>query len=89
MALTKEQKTKILSEYRVHKKDTGSGEAQIAMLTDQINRLSGHFEKHKKDHHSRFGLIRMVNKRKKLLTYLQRTNPEGYRQLITRLDLRK
>ena len=89
MALTKEEKLKVVSEFRLHKRDTGSAESQVAVLTERINRLSGHFEKNVKDHHSRYGLIKMVNRRKKLLTYLQRTNPEAYRQLITRLDLRK
>ena len=89
MALTKERKKKVISEYRVHKKDSGSVEVQVAILTDQINTLSSHFEKNSKDHHSRFGLIKMVSKRKKLLSYLQKTYPERYKALITRLDLRK
>ena len=89
MALAKERKKKVISEYRVHKKDSGSVEVQVAILTDQINTLSSHFEKNSKDHHSRFGLIKMVSKRKKLLSYLQKTYPERYKALITRLDLRK
>ena len=89
MALTKEHKKKVISDYKVHKKDSGSVEVQVAVLTNQINTLSSHFEKNSKDHHSRFGLIKMVSKRKKLLSYLQKTYPERYKALITRLDLRK
>lgn len=89
MALTKERKKKIISDYKVHKKDSGSVEVQVAVITEQINALSTHFEKNTKDHHSRFGLIKMVSKRKKLLSYLQKTFPERYKALIARLDLRK
>ena len=89
MALTKERKKKVISDYKIHKKDSGSVEVQVAVLTDQINALSSHFEKNSKDHHSRFGLIKMVSKRKKLLSYLQKTYPERYKSLIARLELRK
>ena len=89
MALAKEQKKKVIADYRTHKKDSGSAEVQVAVLTEQINALSQHSEKNKKDHQSRFGLIRMVNKRKKLLSYLQKSYPERYRTLIARLELRK
>ncbi len=89
MALTKERKKKVISDYKTHKRDSGSVEVQVAVLTDQINALSSHFEKNPKDHHSRFGLIKMVSKRKKLLSYVQKLHPERYKELITRLELRK
>lgn len=89
MALTKEKKTKIISTYRIHKRDTGSAEIQVAVLTDNINTLAEHFGKHSKDHHSRYGLIKMVNRRKKLLSYLEKNNPASYKELISRLELRK
>ena len=89
MVLIKERKKKVISDYRIHKRDSGSVEVQVAVLTDKINALSAHFEKNSKDHHSRFGLIKMVSKRKKLLSYLNKTYPERYKELITRLDLRK
>jgi small subunit ribosomal protein S15 len=85
----KEKKKKIISEYRLDKHDTGSAQVQVALLTDRINELSEHFKVHAKDHHSRYGLIKMVGQRKRLLAYLQETNPEEYRKLIARLDLRK
>lgn len=69
--------------------DTGSPEVQIALLTARINELTGHFKEHKKDHHSRRGLLRMVSRRRKLLDYLKNTNLDSYRTLITRLGLRK
>ena len=89
MALVKEKKKKIISDYKRDKSDTGSAEVQVALLTARINELSDHFKTHVKDHHSRYGLIKLVGQRKRLLTYLNRTDPEGYKQLITRLDLRK
>ena len=89
MSLTKDKKKKVISDYKVHKRDSGSSDIQVAILTEQINALSAHFEKNPKDHHSRFGLIKMVGKRKKLLSYLQKTDPERYKALISRLDLRK
>lgn len=89
MALTKDNKKKIISDYKVHKRDSGSSEVQVAVLTEQINALSPHFEKNPKDHHSRYGLIKMVSKRKKLLSYLQKIDSDRYKALITRLDLRK
>ena len=89
MSLAKEAKKKIISDYKVHKRDSGSVEVQVAVLTGQLHSLSGHFEKNPKDHHSRYGLIKMVTRRKKLLTYLQKTYPERYKALISRLDLRK
>ena len=89
MALEKTKKKDIISKYKCSKNDTGSAEVQVALLTERINGLSKHFEGHNKDHHSRYGLIKMVSRRKKLLNYLRREDPEKYQQLITRLDLRK
>ena len=89
MSLTKDHKKKVISDFKVHKRDSGSAEVQVAVLTEQINALTPHFEKNPKDHHSRYGLIKMVSKRKKLLSYIQKTEPERYKALISRLDLRK
>jgi small subunit ribosomal protein S15 len=75
--------------YRLHEKDTGSTEVQVALLTERINGLSEHFKVHKKDHHSRHGLLHLVSQRRRLLTYLRRTEPERYRTLIGRLGLRR
>jgi len=89
MALAKEKKKKVIADYKLSKNDTGSGEVQVAILTERINDLSGHFKQHVKDHHSRYGLIKMVSRRKRLLTYLNKTDPERYKNIITRLNLRK
>lgn len=89
MALTKEKKKKVITDYKRDKHDTGSPEVQIALLTERINELSSHFKAHAKDHHSRYGLIKMVGLRKRLLTYLNKINPESYKKLLVRLDLRK
>ena len=89
MALTKDKKKKIVTSYKRDKNDTGSPEIQIALLTERINELSLHFKTHVKDHHSRYGLIKMVGLRKRLLTYLNKVNPESYKKLLVRLDLRK
>lgn len=89
MALTKEQKAEIIKKYGKNEKDTGSPEVQIALLTARINELTPHFEQHKKDHHSRVGLLRMVGKRRRLLDYLQEKDIERYRKLITELQIRK
>ena len=89
MALTAEQKTNIISEYGRGPTDTGSAEVQVALLSARINGLSGHFADHKKDHHSRRGLLKMVNQRRKLLDYLKRNDQESYRSLIARLGLRR
>ncbi len=89
MALAKEKKKKIIADFRKEKRDTGSVELQVALLTEDINGLAEHFKVHAKDHHSRYGLIKMVGKRKRLLNYLQSEDPERYKNLITRLDLRK
>ncbi len=89
MALTTEKKKKIIGDHKLAKNDTGSTEVQIALLTERINELSGHFKAHVKDHHSRYGLIKMVGQRKRLLSYLQQTDADRYKKLIVRLDLRK
>ncbi|MDD5217080.1 MAG: 30S ribosomal protein S15 [Candidatus Omnitrophica bacterium] len=89
MPLAKEKKKQIISDYKRGKHDTGSAEIQVALLTERINSLSEHFKKNVKDHHSRYGLIKMVSQRKKLLTYIRQVDPERYQALITRLELRK
>lgn len=89
MSLTTEQKKAIIAEYGRNETDTGSSEVQIALLTANINGLQAHFKEHKKDHHGRRGLLRMVSRRRKLLDYLKRTNPELYTSLLARLGLRR
>lgn len=89
MSLSAEQKAKIVAEYGRDSKDTGSSEVQIALLTAQINHLQQHFSVHKKDHHGRRGLLRMVSRRRKLLDYLKNTNVELYLSTIQRLGLRR
>jgi len=89
MSLSGEHKTKIIEEYRRGDEDTGSPEVQVALLTARITELTEHFGTHKKDHHSRQGLLRMVNKRRKLLDYLKDKDSERYRKLIESLGLRR
>ena len=89
MALSHEQKLNIVKDYQQGTDDTGSPEVQIALLTSRITDLSDHFKEHSKDHHSRQGLLRMVNQRRKLLDYLRSKDIGRYRDLITRLGLRK
>jgi len=89
MALSQQQKAEIMNEYQVGPGDTGSPEVQVALLTAQITDLSDHFKVHKKDDHSRQGLLRMVNHRRKLLDYLRQKDINRYRELIGRLGLRK
>ena len=89
MSVTAEQKQQIVSDYKTHEKDTGSPEVQIALLTQRINDLREHFDKHKKDHSSRRGLLKMVGKRNSLLKYLTREDRTRYQQIIGRLGLRK
>jgi len=89
MSLSTEEKGKIVEEYATSPSDTGSPEVQVALLTANINNLSSHFDAHKKDHHSRLGLLRMVNHRRKLLDYLKGKDQSRYQQLITRLGLRR
>ena len=87
--MTKERKSQILTEYARKEKDTGSVEVQVALLTERINELTEHLKVHKKDEHSRRGLLIMVGKRKRLLKYLESKDIERYRDLISRLGLRK
>lgn len=89
MALTNEQKSEIIGGYRLSNGDTGSPEVQIALLSARIDDLSGHFKLHAHDNHSRQGLLRMVNRRRKLLDYVKKHNVDRYRDLISRLGLRK
>ena len=87
--MTKEEKQAIMAEYATHEGDTGSPEVQVAVLTKRINDLTEHLKTHKKDHHSRRGLLMMVGHRRNLLAYLQKTDTERYRSLIQRLGIRK
>ncbi len=87
--LLKEDKNVVITENQLHEKDTGSPEVQVAILTKKINDLNEHFKIHKKDHHSRRGLFKMVGRRKSLLSYLQKKDVERYRALIAKLGLRK
>lgn len=89
MGLVREMKTTIVRQYQHHEKDTGSSEVQIALLTNRINYLTEHFKLHKKDHHSRRGLLKMVSRRRRLLDYLHRIAPDRYRSLLNELGLRK
>lgn len=89
MSMTAEAKTQILSDYKVHEKDTGSPEVQIALLTQRIGELTEHLKTHKKDHSSRRGLLKMVGKRNSLLKYLTRVDRARYLRIIARLGLRK
>ena len=89
MALSSENKAQIVKDYQRVEGDTGSPEVQVALLTANINDLQGHFKTHIHDHHSRRGLIRMVNSRRKLLDYLKRKNQDRYKDLIGRLGLRR
>ena len=81
--------TKKVQELATHEKDTGSSEVQIALLTEKIENLSGHFSKNKNDKHSTKGLLKAVNRRKRLLEYLKKQNPESYAKVLTKLNLRK
>ncbi|EFI36275.1 ribosomal protein S15 [Desulfonatronospira thiodismutans ASO3-1] len=89
MVMEPKDKSKIIEEFKQHENDTGSPEVQVALLTERIKYLTEHFKTHKKDFHSRTGLLKLVGKRRKLLTYLKEKNVERYRQLISRLGLRK
>jgi small subunit ribosomal protein S15 len=89
MALKTAQKSDIVSQYGRGPTDTGSPEVQVALLSARITQLSDHFAGHEKDHHSRRGLLKMVNQRRKLLDYLKQTNQARYQDLITRLGLRR
>ncbi len=89
MPLSTEHKTHIVADYRRDDTDTGSPEVQVALLSARITELTGHFAEHKKDHHSRRGLLKMVNQRRKLLDYLKAKDVNRYRELISRLGLRR
>ena len=89
MSLSSENKSSIVKEYSRGEADTGSPEVQVALLSARITELTDHFGEHKKDHHSRQGLLRMVNKRRKLLDYVKSKDNERYRELISRLGLRR
>lgn len=89
MPLTKDRKNEIVKKFGDHEKDSGKAEVQIAILTETINQLSSHFGEHKKDHHSRRGLLKMVGKRRRLLAYLQKVNMDRYRTIVKELELRK
>jgi small subunit ribosomal protein S15 len=89
MALTKEAKTGVVQQYRRHETDTGSPEVQIAVLTNRIAYLTEHFKLHKKDHHSRRGLLQLVGRRRRLLDYLQDVDEARYKAVLDRLGIRK
>jgi len=89
MSITKARKSEVIQRHKIHGKDTGSSFVQIAVLTERINSLGGHFKSHVKDHHSRRGLLKLVSQRRKLLDYLKRENEAAYHKLIDDLDLRK
>ena len=89
MPLSKEIKSEFINNYRLHEKDTCSVEVQVALLTKRISYLTEHLKIHKKDHHSRMGLLKMVGRRRRLLTYLKRTELDAYQTLIENLKLRK
>jgi small subunit ribosomal protein S15 len=87
--ISKQDTRRTVEAYRLHEKDTGSTEVQVALLTERINGLSEHFKVHAKDHHSRRGLLELVSQRRRLLDYLRRTGPDRYQALIARLGLRR
>jgi small subunit ribosomal protein S15 len=89
MVLAVDKKKDIVEQFKMHDKDTGSSEVQIALLTERINYLTEHFKTHKRDHHSRQGLLRLVSLRRSLLDYLKRNDTERYRKVIERLGIRK
>jgi len=89
VVLIQSKKTQVIENFKIHPKDTGSSVVQIALLTERINYLTEHFKAHKKDFHSRRGLLMMIGKRRRLLSYLQKTDPKKYQETINKLDLRK
>jgi len=89
VSITKETKEKLISRFQINDKDTGSSEVQISILTERIRNLTEHFKTHKKDNHSRKGLLTLVSTRKKLLNYLRKTDYDKYLKIIQELDLRK
>jgi len=89
LAVAKEQKKEVIESFKVHSRDTGSADVQIALITQRINDLSGHFKTHKKDHHSRRGLLSLVGRRRSLLAYLKKKDAKKYKEIIDKLKLRK
>lgn len=89
MPLAAEKKRELISQFRIHQQDTGSPEVQIALLNTRINDLTEHLNIHKKDHHSRRGLLRLVSRRRKLLDYLKAKDPNRYRSIVERLGIRR
>ena len=89
MAFSPGQKQTIIQDYKLHDNDTGSPEVQCALLTERINYLNDHFKEHKKDHHSRRGLLKMVSRRRRLLDYIRKKDEDRYQALINRLGIRK
>ena len=89
MALLKEQRTEVIDDFKIHANDTGSPVVQVALLTQKINYLTDHFKAHKKDFHSRRGLLMMIGKRRRLLAYLKKTDLQKYQETIEKLNLRK
>ena len=89
MSIDRENKTRIIDQYARSDKDTGSPEVQIAILSERISNLTEHFQSHKKDNHSRTGLMRLINQRRSLLAYLKKSNKESYEKLIDKLGIRK
>jgi small subunit ribosomal protein S15 len=89
LVLVKEKKLKMIDDFKVHARDTGSAEVQIAILTERINALGDHFKLHKKDHHSRRGLLTLVGKRRRLLNYLKSKDVKKYEEVLGKLNLRK
>ncbi len=87
--LVKEKKSEVISNFKVHAKDTGSPVVQVALITERINDLNGHFKAHKKDNHSRRGLLLMIGQRRRLLAYLKKTDLKKYEETINKLGLRK
>ncbi len=89
MALNLKQKTTIITDYKLHEKDTGSSEVQIALLTERVTYLTEHFKTHSKDHHSRLGLLKLVSKRRKLLDHLKKEDVSRYQGIILKLGIRR
>jgi small subunit ribosomal protein S15 len=89
MSITREEKTKVIEQIRLHEKDSGSPEVQVSILTTRINNLTSHFKTHVKDFHSRTGLLKLVGQRRRLLSYLRKSSVERYNKLVSELGLRK
>ncbi len=89
LSITSEKKLELIANFRLHEKDTGSPEVQIAILSERIGNLTEHFKTHKKDHHSRRGLLKLVGRRRSLLNYLRENERERYQEVVNRLGLRK